>query len=177
MKRLLAGIVAFAIVISGSSFAFASEVNDSVLKTHAEKHLNEAHYDYKNGSLEVGNVEPITVNDPDGKISDVWAAHVSYQTYRDNIFYFDHTEVVYYDVNNEQILSAMDAAKFQPLVDFKEQYKGELGKKMNLGAILGLLALILIIPGLLMFVWGKQVYSTSKFKVNNNLYNQTQSFN
>lgn len=178
MKRIITLITAIAIVMSISSFAFAAgEVNADEMKTHVQEHLKKEHYDFKDGSLELKDEQVIQVNDPDGKVSEVWAAHATYNTVRDNIFYFDHTDVVYYDANNQKVLSAIDAAKFANLGKYKDQYEGELGMKMSFAAILPLLALLLIIPALIIYVWGKQVYSTTKFKVKNNLYNQTTNFN
>lgn len=177
MKRIFAAIIAFAIVVSGSSMVFADEVDNQKLKAKAETFLAEEHYDFKKGSVEVKDVEPITVNDPEGNVSEVWAAFVSYDTLRDNIFFFKHTEVIYFDVVNDQMLSAMDAGKFEALTDYKDQFDGEVGKKMSKLPILLLLSLLLIIPGYLMFVWVKQSYSTTAFKVKNNIFNQTQTFN
>jgi hypothetical protein len=178
MKRLFTFIAAMVMLLSVSSFAFAAgEVNQDEMRTHVQKHLAEDHYDFKNGSLELSNEEVINVNDPDGKVSEVWAAHATYNTVRDSIFYFTTKDVVYYDVTNQKVLTATEAAKFKELGVYKKQYEGELGMKMHFLVILSLLALILVVPGVIISTWGKQVYSTTSFKVKNNLYNQTQNFN
>jgi hypothetical protein len=177
MKRLLGLVALFAVLFSVASVVSAAEVNNDELNTAVNESLKEEHYDYKDGSLEIKDAEVFTVEDPEGKISEVWAGVAEYDTVRDNIFYFSHTDVVFYDINGEKMLTATQAGNFDSLLQFKEQYKDETGKTMHLTAILLLLALILVVPAFYMFVWDKQIYSTTRFTDKGNLYYREHTFN
>ncbi|MGM7702423.1 hypothetical protein ACSVDE_11915 [Pseudalkalibacillus sp. Hm43] len=187
LKRVTAAMMAFALMLTGGAGVLAATEKPEGMDKAIEKHLEEEYYDY-NKKYEPKYSETIKVEatpqaeegeeaEASGPIT-VYASLVEFQTVRDNIFTFAHREVVYYDATNEKVLTGTEVGKLQneELTQFKEQF-AHLGKKMNIGWIMFLHALILIVPAYLMFVWSNQVYSSTSFQIRNNLYNQKHTFN
>ncbi|WP_408007266.1 hypothetical protein ACJROX_21590 [Pseudalkalibacillus sp. A8] len=181
LKQLTAIMMALTLLVSGGAGVLAAEDAPKGMEETTKKLLADEYYDYKNGTLELSNFTEVEVT-PEGEEASgpitVVAALAEFQTVRDNIFTFDRKETVYFDATNGKMLTATEVGAFQndTLTNYKEQFE-HLGKKMNLGWIMSLHALILLIPAYLMFVWGNQVYSSSRFKIENNLYGQKHTFN
>ncbi len=189
LKRVTAAMMAFALMLTGGAGVLAAteEKAPEDMKKAVEKHLEEEYYDYNKSYEPKFDEKTIKVEatpqaegedaEASGPIT-VYASLVEFQTVRDNIFTFAHREVIYYDATNEKVLSGTEVGKLQneELTQFKEQF-AHLGKKMNLGWIMSLHALIMIVPAYLMFVWSNQVYSSTSFQIRNNLYNQKHTFN
>ncbi len=188
LKQLTAAMMALTLLVSGGTGVLAAENGAKApeeMQKATKDFLQDEYYDFNNGSLkELSHVTKVEVNpeavegeEAQGPIT-VYAALAEYQTVRDNIFTFDRKETVYFDATNGKMLTATEIGAFQndTLTNYKEQFD-HLGKKMNLGWIMSLHALILLIPVYLMFVWGNQVYSSSRFMVENNLYGQKHTFN
>ncbi|WP_261130720.1 hypothetical protein [Bacillus sp. Marseille-Q3570] len=179
-KQLAAAVMALTLLVSGGAGVLAAEDAPKGMKKATEKLLKDEYYDYKGGSLEpLSNITKVEVTpEEEGEPITVYAGLAEFKTVRDNIFTFDRKETVYYDATNDKMLSATEVGAFQndTLTNYKEQFE-HLGKKMNLGWVMSLHALILLVPAYLMFVWGNQVYSSSRFMVGNNLYGQKHTFN
>ncbi|MGP4082022.1 hypothetical protein ACTWQL_19225 [Pseudalkalibacillus sp. R45] len=184
-KQLTAAVMALTLLVSGGAGVLAAEDAPKGMKEATKKFMKDEYYDYKDGSLEpLSNLTKVEVTpeaeegeEASGPIT-VYAGLAEFKTVRDNIFTFDRKETVYYDATNDKMLTATEVGAFQndTLTNYKEQFE-HLGKKMNLGWIMSLHALILLIPAYLMFVWGNQVYSSSRFMIENNLYGQKHTFN
>jgi hypothetical protein len=192
LKKLTAVMTALTLLVTGGAGVLAADKENlpDGMEKAVEKHLEEEYYDFNKGKepnlKETIKVEatPQAEDGADGEGAKasgpitVYASLTEFQTIRDNIFTFAHREVVYYDATNKKILTGTEVGKLQndELTGFKEQF-AHLGKKMNIGWVMFLHALILLIPAYLIYIWGNQVYSSTKFQIQNNLYNQKHTFN
>lgn len=174
LSSLIAVLVLFA---AGQSMVANAAIDEAELQKVATKQYNEAHKDFKDGSLTLSKVKQFEVSAKDSDIKQVVAAVVTYQTVRDNFFAFTHKELIYYDPINKKVLSLGDLAPFKDVMDYNDTYRGEIGKKMHFGVILPMLALILLVPIYFMAIWSKRQYSTSEWVVANNIHGNEQSFN
>jgi hypothetical protein len=183
MKKILAVMSAFMVMffsLIGTGTVLAETVTSGDTYDAIEKSLAGEHYDYKEGSLELKDPKTITLDEPVAEdVTKVTVALADYNTVRDNIFYFTQKEVVFYAPEKGETLTLADVSKAEAVQQYKSQFDGVTGTQMHYGAILGLCALILIVPGFFAFFWTKQQHSVLKYKLKNNLFNNTgsQSFN
>ncbi|WP_257351574.1 hypothetical protein [Pseudalkalibacillus decolorationis] len=184
MKQFTAIMMVLTLLITGATSVFAAEEQPEGMEKATVKFLKDEYYDFKNGTVDLSTVEKFEVTPPaeEGKEAEgpitVYAALADFQTVRDNIFTFDHKETVYFNATEGVMLTATEVGKLKDkgLTAYSDQFE-HLGKQMNLGWILFLHSLLLIVPAFFMYIWGKQVYSTSRYMIKNNLYNQHHTFN
>lgn len=177
-KKIFALLSVFTLVFSFASFASAAESADPQMKAAIEKGLKEKHYDYKNGSIELSNLE--TVPNEDNKLgtSEIVVGMGSYETLRDNVFTFKHEDIVYYNPKDKKMLTEQEVAKSGAAVQkYKKDHEDQVGTHMDFVVVLVILAFVFLVPLYLLTVWEKGQYLTTKFKIKNNLYNQEKSFN
>jgi hypothetical protein len=172
-KQLIAMFTVLALFLSMGTFASADQATDEMKKT-IEKGIKSEHKDYKNGSLTLTNVQSYPNEDPELEASEVTVAIANYDTVRDNIFYFDHTEVVYYDADKNELLAEGAVANASDKIkDYKKTHESDLGTHMDVVVVTALLFILIIVPLFILTVWEKRQYLTTKFKIENNLYNET----
>ncbi|MGC4376052.1 hypothetical protein WD019_03815 [Fictibacillus sp. Mic-4] len=176
-KKLFAALSAFVFIFSFVSVASAASVPAGMEKA-IEKGLKAEHYDLKKGSITFDNVQTVSNEDKELKTDQVVVAVAHYKTVRDNIFVTSHTDIVAYNPAKKLMLTDQETAKigseFKSYVKAHEDQKGEHRDSV---VICLLLALILIVPILLMTVWEKRQYLSTEWKIKNNVYNQSKSFN
>jgi hypothetical protein len=171
-KQLVAIFTVLALFLSMGTFASADQATDEMKKT-IEKGIKSEHKDFKKGSLTLTDVQSFPNEDPKLEASEVTVAVANYDTVRDNIFYFDHTEVVFYDADKNELLAEAAVAKASDKIkEYKKSHESDLGTHMDVVVVTALLFLLIIIPLLILVVWEKRQYLTTKFKIENNLYNQ-----
>ncbi|WP_349408201.1 hypothetical protein [Pseudalkalibacillus sp. SCS-8] len=185
LKRVTAAMMAFALMLTGGAGVLAAVEKPEGMQKAVEKHLEEEFYDYnKDYKLKLSETIKVEATpeaeegqEASGPVT-VYASLAEFQTVRDNIFTFAHREVVYYDATNKKVLSGTEVGKLQSdkLIDYKDQF-AHLGKKMNIGWTMFLHSLILLVPAYFIFVWSNQVYSSTRWQIQNNIYNQKHTFN
>lgn len=180
MKRKIVALLSvFTLVFSFASIASAAGATaDNEMKASIEKGLKEKHYDYKKGSIEITDLKTVPNNDPKLDTAEIVVGMGSYKTLRDNVFYFKHKDIVYYNPKNNKMLTEQEVAKAGPeLEQYKKSHEDQVGTKMDYIVIILLLSLVLLIPLYLLTIWEKGQYLTTKFKIKNNLYNHVKDFN
>lgn len=175
-KKLIATFsVTFMILFGVLGFADAATVNKGKMHDIMQDQYKTAHYDFKAGTLELQHVksfnldEPITVKKggKDVKVDKVTAAVASFKTVRDNIFYKDWKEYVFYAPEIDQVLTLGDVNKTKTLKDYQAKYVSSV--TLELGPISWILALIIIVPAIFIFIWYKYKYTVLGYKLKNNL--------
>jgi hypothetical protein len=175
-KQLTAIFTAFALFLAMGTFVSAEQATDE-MKAAIEKGLKSQHKDFNDGSLEITKVEAFQNNDSELDASEVVVGIASYETVRDNIFYFDHTAYVFYNPDTKEMLSEASVAKANPKIEeYKKAHETAIGTHMDYIVITALLFLLLLVPLFILGVWEKRQYLTTKFKLENNLYDQTKSY-
>ncbi|MCM3717987.1 hypothetical protein [Fictibacillus phosphorivorans] len=171
-KQLIAIFTVFALFLSFGSFASADTATDEMKKT-IEKGIKSEHKDYKKGSLTLTDVQSFPNEDSELDASEVTVAVANYDTVRDNIFYFDHTEVVYYDADKNELIAEGAVAKANDKIEeYKKKHESDLGTHMDVIVVTALLFVLILVPLFILTVWEKRQYLTTKFKIENNLFNQ-----
>ena len=175
-KQFVAIFTVLALFLSMGSFVSAETATDEMKKT-IEKGIESKHKDFNEGSLKLSEIETFPNEDAELDASEVTVAIAEYETVRDNIFYFDHTEVVFYDADKNELLAEGAVAKANSKIqDYKKSHESDLGTHMDWVVVTVLLFLLIVIPLFILTVWEKRQYLTTKFKIENNLYNQTKLY-
>ncbi|MBY6035140.1 hypothetical protein KUV80_00650 [Fictibacillus nanhaiensis] len=175
-KQLIAVFTVLALFLSMGSFVLADQATDEMKKT-VEKSLKKEHKDYNEGSLTLSEVQSFPNQDSELEASEVTVAIASYETVRDNIFYFDRVQFVFFNPDKNEVLAEAAVAKANPdILKYKKAYESQIGTHMDFIVITALLFLLIIVPMFILTVWEKRQYLTSKFKIENNLYDQTKLY-
>lgn len=175
-KQLVAIFTVLALFLSMGTFVSAEKATDEMKKT-IEKGIESKHKDLKEGSLTLTDIQTYPNQDSELEASEVTVALANYDTVRDNIFYFDHTEVVFYDADKNELLAEAAVAKANPKIkDYKKSHESDLGTHMDWIVVTALLFVLIIVPLFILTVWEKRQYLTTKFKIDNNLYDQTKLY-
>ncbi|WP_085523069.1 hypothetical protein [Tuberibacillus sp. Marseille-P3662] len=180
MKKYLAGLFAAFLVFFGSyQFSNAETVTDGKMYETFKEHTSNEHYDFKEGSFKLTNVktynlsEPLTVKQGEKKvkINQVKAAVAKFKTVRDYIFFKNYSEHVYFAPNQEMTLKEADLKKHEQMKGHVQEFKNAhpVNISLSYGPIIGVMALIIIVPLIFLFIWHKYKYSTMRFKRENNL--------
>jgi hypothetical protein len=175
-KQFAALITVFALFLTMGTFVSAGSATDE-MKAAIEKGLKSQHKDFNDGSLELSEVESFSNSDSELDATEVVVAIASYETVRDNIFYFDHTSYVFFNPDTNEMLSEASVAKANPKIqEYKKNHEAVIGTHMDFIVVTALLFSLLLIPLFILSVWEKRQYLTTKFKLENNLYNQTKFY-
>ncbi|MFC7393588.1 hypothetical protein [Scopulibacillus cellulosilyticus] len=176
VKKLFVTFSAVMMVFfSAFGFVEARTVTSGKMYNEINKQNKTGHYDYKNGSLQLQHVEQINLSKPvkvdkagkKVKITKLTAAVASYKTVRDKIFYKDWNDYVYYAPEINQVLTPGDVNSIPAVKDFQKKYTSSV--TLELGPILGLLALLIIVPIIFLIIWNKKKFSTLEYKIYNGL--------
>ncbi|HEX6922392.1 MAG TPA: hypothetical protein VF149_01105 [Bacillales bacterium] len=167
-KSFTAVITAFVMLFAFIGTVSAEETSGDMYKA-INKELSEAHYDYDKGSLTLTHVKTVKLDQPVQKISTLKMAVAHFQTVRDEIFFAEHNEVVYYNPETGKVVPGKTAAKTDAAAAYKAKYEDELGENVEIGNVLLLLFLLLLIPGFFAYVWAKRRHSVLTYKLENNL--------
>jgi hypothetical protein len=174
-KQFVAIFTVLALFLSMGTFVSADTATDEMKKT-VEKGIESKHKDYKEGSLTLSEIQSFPNEDPELDASEVTVAIAEYKTVRDNIFYFDHTEVVFYDAGNNELVAEGAVAKAKEIQDYKKSHESDLGTHMDVVVVTALLFILILVPLIILTVWEKRQHLTTKFMIENNLYNQTKLY-
>ncbi|TLS39068.1 hypothetical protein [Pseudalkalibacillus caeni] len=154
-----------------------AETVDTALREKALAHFQDEHYDFREGTFNISKVSNFKVDSSKDKdFSEVTMALAHYDTIRDGIFVTSHTEIVYFNPEDNTLLSETDVADLQPAKQYKEEHSDVTGGHLDYVVIMLLLALILVIPLLLATFWAKTQYSTLRWKIPNNVYETNSNF-
>jgi hypothetical protein len=171
-KQMVALFTVFALFLSMGKFASADQATDQMKKT-VEAGLKKEHKDMKNGTLSLTNVQSFSNGDPELDASEVTVAVAKFETVRDDIFYFDHSKFVFYNADTNEMLAEAAVAKANPKVlEYKKAHEAEIGTHMDVIVVTLLLSILLIVPLLILTVWEKRQYLTTKFKIENNIISE-----
>ncbi|TCP26661.1 hypothetical protein EV207_11994 [Scopulibacillus darangshiensis] len=175
-KKIMAMFTAACMVFFGIiGFAGAASTDKAKMHKVMDKQYKTAHYDYKKGTLDLQHVKTFNLDKPikvkkngkDVEVNKVIAAVATFKTVRDYIFYKDWKEFVFYAPKIDQVLTLGDVNNVGVLKDYQNKYNSKVS--LELGPILGILALIIIIPAIFIFIWYKYRYSVLGYKLDNNL--------
>jgi hypothetical protein len=177
-KRLFALLTVIFVIVSMSGVASAETASNEMTEA-ISANLEEQHHDYVQGSLVLEDVEEIQVNDSEKDFNSVVLAVAHYKTVRDNIFFTNRAELVYFDAENNTVLGQADVATVEAAANYKEAHNEELGSHLDMWVITLLnLVIPLLAMAFIMYVWEPRQYLTTRFKIANKLYNgHHQSFN
>src|SRR5699024_5019029 len=96
-------------------------------------------------------------------------AIADYNTVRQGIFKITHKEAVYYDPDEGDVVPSSKAVQASEAKAFKDKYESKQTDHINLGPILGLMALLLLVPAYIIFVWARRHHSVLSYQIENNL--------
>jgi hypothetical protein len=178
MKRMkylfcLAGTILLLCILSPTVIkaSMPSEIQAEFSKALEEQLKTTINYYYENSGTIIDSMHMPKANimkiletdDPDTpeneeKIeeyqADIVAAFVEFEQQRDTIFFFKKTEMYYYDLENEEFLTASNVFLNEEVKDFFNSYVKELGKHitpMSVVITIGVIMVsILFIPLLIM---------------------------
>ncbi|MCA0986400.1 hypothetical protein [Guptibacillus algicola] len=171
---ILALLVAFP--FAGTAVHAEANVSDKVEKGVAS-YIGEEHYDYDKGSLSIKESDSFEVSSSaDKEFSQVTMMVVDFQTVRDNIFFEDHTQVIFYDTEANAVIPDTKVLDLEQAKEFKDSHAEETGSHLHMGVVLFLHALMIIVPALIVLVFIKGWYSTLGFKLQNNVYDTNTTF-
>lgn len=176
-KKWFTAVVAFMMIFSGL-FATASAETDTQSKMYEtfKERISNEHYDFKKGSLKLTDVktfnlnEPITIKkgDKSVKVTTVKAAVAKYQTVRDVIYVKDFKKPVFYAPKQDMVLKDNKVKKVGAIKSYIKQHPAH--ASMQLGAIAAvLLVLLIVVPGIFLFIWHKFKHSTMEYQMNHKL--------
>ncbi|RBW71427.1 hypothetical protein [Bacillus taeanensis] len=179
MKKRLFALLTVLLVIASMSGVASAETASKEMTKAISANLEEQHSDYVQGSLSLENVEEVQVNDSEKDFNSVVLAVAHYKTVRDNIFFTNRAEVVYFDAANNTVLGQADVATIEAAANYKDVHSEELGSHLDMWVITLLnLVVPLLIMAFIMYLWEPRQYLTTRFKIANKLYNgHHQSFN
>ena len=175
-KGIFALIAAFLVAFpfAGTAANAEAQVSDEV-KKGVTGYLEEEHYDYDKGSLKIQEAETLKVDSSaDKEFSQVTMMVVDFGTVRDNIFFEDHTQVLFYDTDANAIIPDTQVLDLEKAKEFKDSH--ETGQHLNMGVILFLSAIMFVAPFFIAYMWSKNKYSTLSFKLKNNVYETNSTF-
>lgn len=167
-------LIAFPFV--GTAAHAEADVSNEVKKGVAG-YLGEEHYDYDKGSLKVVEAENLEVDSSaDKDFSKVSMMLVEFTTVRDDIFFEDHTQVLFYDTEANAIIPDSKVLDIEKAKEYKDSHADVTGEHLHMSVILFLSAIMLVGPALLAYLWSKNKYSTLRFKLQNNVYDTNTTF-
>ncbi|WP_270179624.1 hypothetical protein [Alkalihalobacillus sp. CinArs1] len=171
---ILALLVAFP--FAGTAVHAEADVSDEVKKGVAS-YIGEEHYDYDKGSLSIEESESFEVSSSaDKEFSQVTMMVVEFQTVRDNIFFEDHKQVIFYDADANAVLPDTKVLDLDQAKEFKDSHAEETGSHLHMGVVLFLHFLMIIVPAIIIYVFIKGWYTTLGFKLKNNVYKTNATF-
>ncbi|MDR7073833.1 hypothetical protein [Fictibacillus barbaricus] len=171
-KQIAALFTVLALFLSMGTFVSAEQATDQMKKT-VEDGLKKEHKDMKEGTLTISDIQSFPNEDSELDASEVTIGIAHFETVRDNIFYFDHSKFVFYNPDTNELVAEAAAAKANPkLIDYKDAHESDIGTHMDVVVVTLLLSILIIVPLLILTVWEKRQYLTTKFKIENNLFNQ-----
>jgi len=173
MKKTVAALTAMLVVFFAFIGTVSAETAPSKMYKAVNKQLKQGNYDYDNGSLKLTHVKTIHLNKPVNKVKTLTLAVANYKTVRDNIFFADHHDAVYYDPDSNQMVSIQTALKINQVGKYQDQYKNILGNYVQITTILILLLFLLLVPGYFAYVWAKRRHSVLSYRLENNLFDGT----
>jgi hypothetical protein len=175
-KQMVALFTVFALFLSMGSLVSADQATDQMKKS-IETGLKKEHKDIKDGSLSLTEVQSFSNEDPELDASEVTVAIANFETVRDNIFYFDHSKFVFYNPDTNEMLAEAAVAKANPKVlEYKKDHESKIGTHMDVVVVTLLLSILIIVPLLILTIWEKRQYLTTKFQIENNVYNQQNTY-
>ncbi|TKD67977.1 hypothetical protein [Pseudalkalibacillus hwajinpoensis] len=175
-KGIFALIAAFLVAFpfAGTAANAEAQVSDEI-KKGVTSYLEEEHYDYDKGSLKVQDAETLKVDSSaDKEFSQVSMMVVDFSTVRDNIFFENHTQVLFYDTESNAVIPDAQVLDLEKAKEFKDSH--ETGQHLHMGVILFLSAIMFVVPFLIAYMWSKNKYSTLSFKLKNNVYETNSTF-
>ncbi|MFC0187826.1 hypothetical protein ACFFJY_05965 [Fictibacillus aquaticus] len=176
MKKLMSLLSLFALVLMFATGVSAAEASKEMTTT-IEKGLKDKHKDFKEGSLELSDVQTFSNGDSELEATEIVGAVATYKTVRDNVFSFDRTEIVYFNPDKKEMLTEQAVAKANPdIVKYSKSHKNDVGVHMDWIVVTLLLSIIILVPLYILTVWEKRQYLTTEFKLANNLYNQQATY-
>lgn len=180
MKKGIFALI-FALLVAFPFAGTAVHADDAKVSDKVKKgltsYIGEEHYDYHKGSLSIEEAESFEVSSSaDKEFSQVTMMVVDFQTVRDNIFFEDHTQVIFYDTEANAVLPDTKVLDLEQAKEFKDSHASETGSHLHMGVILFLHFLMLIVPAIIVMVVIKGWYSTLGFKLPNNVYKTNANF-
>ena len=140
-----------------------------------QKQYKDVNYDYKNGSLEIDDVQTIHLDQPvkvqsgdkEMQIDTIQRGLAHFKTVRDSIFFKDYRDYAYYSPKNNLILTEADVGSLPQIKSFEKQHTSSV--TLELGPIVGLCLLLIIAPLIFAYIWLKFKYNSLDFKLKNGL--------
>ncbi|MFC7373326.1 hypothetical protein ACFQPF_16930 [Fictibacillus iocasae] len=176
MKKLMSLLSLFALVFMFATGASAAEASKEMTSA-IEKGLKEKHKDFKEGSLSFSDVQTFSNQDSEIEATEIVGAVATYKTVRDNVFSFEHKEMVYFNPDKNEMLTEQGVAKANPdIVKYSKSHKVDVGVHMDWIVVTLLLSIILLVPLYILTVWEKRQYLSTKWKLENNIYNQQATY-
>lgn len=169
MKKTAATMIAAFAMMMFCLFPTAASAEDQDMYHAIDKKLADEHYDYDEGSLALQKVETANLDQPVEGISTLKMAVADYQTVRDNVFYKSHKDVVFYSPDTGDVVPTEKAGQIDAALAYQDAHQDETGSNVKVTAVLLFLSLILIVPGLIAFIWAKRHFSVLTYKLENNL--------
>lgn len=173
MKKSFAALIAMFVVFFACIGTVSAESAPSKMYQAVNKQLKQGHYDYDNGSLKLTHVKTIHLQKPVNKVKTLTLGIANYKTVRDNIFFANHHDAVYFDPHSNQMVSIQTALKINAVGKYQNQYKNIIGEHVQISIIFLLLFFVLLVPAYFAYVWAKRRYSVLTYKLKNNLFDGT----
>ncbi|MGA9287097.1 MAG: hypothetical protein WBV93_02010 [Anaerobacillus sp.] len=177
-KGIFALIAVFLVALPFAGTVAHAEADVSGdIKKGVTSYLAEEHYDYDKGSLKVEDAKSLEVDSSADKgFSKVSMMLIKFNTVRDNIFFEDHTEVLFYDTEANAVIPDSKILDVEKAKEYKDSHSDVTGENLHMGVILFLSAIMLVVPALIAYLWQKNKYSTLRFKLQNNVYETNSTF-
>lgn len=169
MKKFIGSMVTLAVLLLCiPSIAGAATTSGDMYKA-VDKFLSSAHYDYNEGSLVLKHKKTIKLDEPVQDMNKITAAIAHFETVRMGIFAISHKEDVFFSPKTGETIARATAAKSSKVKSYVEQYKTAQDMRIHLGFIMAILALMIVVPGFIMYVWAKRHHSVLTYQLENNL--------
>lgn len=169
MRKSIAAIMAVFVMLFSFAGLVSAQTSSGKMYKAVEEKVSGDHYDYDKGTLSLNHVKTVHLDQPVDKVNTVQMAVAEYKTVRDHIFFTSHKETVAYDPDHNQILQDKTTARIDAVKSYEHQY-GDEASHQGMWDIIIFMLLILLIPGLIAFVWAKRQHSVLSYKLENDLF-------
>jgi hypothetical protein len=181
-------------IFSTAALASGNQNEPAEMKNAVEERLAGLHYDFKEGSVHLEELETFTVvRTVEEKITNkrtaatrtvvsdkeftYIAAVAHYETVRDDFYITSHSQIVYYELHTGNAVGKEVLADVDGIADYQAKHKDALSTHMHWSLIFFVNLLVVVIPVIILVIWLKRAYSTTEYQIANNILGQNQSFN
>ncbi|GGE55197.1 hypothetical protein GCM10011391_37770 [Pullulanibacillus camelliae] len=174
LKKIITALSSLAFIFFlTSGLSHAETLTQGKMFDAFQKQYKDANYDYKNGSLEINDVQTVNLDQPakvksgdkEVQINTIQMGMAHFKTVRDSIFFKDYNDYAYYSPENNLILTEADVGSLPQIKSFEKQHTSSV--TLELGPIVGLCLLIVIVPLIFAYIWLRFKYNSLDFKLKN----------